>query len=117
MNTRVLSFRLPAAMLEALTVSAVDAEMSISSTLDWLLRHSVGHSDLLRDLEDCPECDSIKLDARLPASTVHFISIAASDLRVPRSVYIRKLLYHFYLTRRLEYVQSDGRYTLAYRYD
>ena len=117
MSTRVVSLRLPAAMLEALARSAADAQLTVAGALEWLLRNSFGNSDLLRSLEDCPERPNVKLDARITGTTLNSLRVVTAPLRISTSVYIRTLLYHFYVTKRLKYVQSNGRYTLAGRHD
>jgi hypothetical protein len=117
MSTRVLSIRLPSASAAALERSATGARSSVAGALDWLLRNSLGNFELLRSLVDCPGCPDAKLDVRIPGTTVDSLRAAAAQLKVSPSVYIRKLLYHFYATKRLKYVQSNGHYTLAYRHD
>ncbi len=117
METRVISLRLPSATAAALKRSASDARLSVAEGLEWLVRNSLTNFVLLRELADCPEgCDS-KLDARIPDAVLNSLKSASVQLGISVSVYIRKLLYHFYVTKRLRYVQTDGRYTLAYRHD
>lgn len=111
--TRVISLRLPSAVDTALTRSATDAGRSTSSGLDWLLLNSFGNCQLLRQLEDCPDFLDSKLDARIQTITFEHLQVATQQLGVPISVYVRKLLYHFYMTKRLKYVRTDGHYTLA----
>lgn len=115
--TRVISLRLPSAVDAALVRSAVKAGLSVSGGLDWLLLNSFGNCQLLRQLADCPDAWDAKLDARIPITTFEQLKSAAGQLGVSVSVYIRKLLYHFYETKRLRYVQSDGHYTLAGRHE
>jgi hypothetical protein len=115
--THVVSLRLPSETVAALERSAADARLSVAGTLDWFLRYSVENFELLRGLADCPDRPDAKLDARVPGSTFDSLRAAASQLKVSPSVYIRRLLFHFYVTKRLKYVQSRGHYTLAYRHD
>jgi hypothetical protein len=68
-------------------------------------------------LTDCPEPLNSKLDARISIGTFHTLKSAAAEVRLPVSVYVRKLLYHFYVTKRVSYVGSEGHYTLAGRHD
>jgi hypothetical protein len=117
MNTRVVSIRLPSAIVAALEQTAAHNRVSISGALAWLLRSSLGNSELLRGLQDCSEYCGAKLDARIPLTTFEPLRAATMQLGMSISVYIRKLLYHFYVTKRLKYIQSEGRYTLAYRHD
>jgi hypothetical protein len=85
--------------------------------LEWLLAHSVGNSELLRWLEDCPDSWDAKLDARILRATYEQIGAASARLGISVSVYVRKLLYHFYVTKHLKYVGSGRRYTLANHHD
>jgi hypothetical protein len=117
MSKHVVSLRLPATMVEDLAQSAADAQLSVAEALEWLLRNSFGNSDLLHALEDCPERPNVKLDARITGATLDSLRVATMQLRTSNSVYIRKLLYHFFVTKRLKYVLSNGRYTLAGRHD
>jgi hypothetical protein len=115
--TRVISLRLSSAVDTALRRSAADAGRSLPDVLDSLLRYSFGNCQLLRQLADCPDVWDAKLDARIPITTLEQLRSAAGQLGVSISVYVRKLLYHFYVTKRLQYVRSDGHYTLAGRHE
>jgi hypothetical protein len=115
--TRVISLRLPSAVDAALIRSANDAGRSSSSGLDWLVRNSFCNCQLLRKLSDCPDVWDAKLDARVPSGTFEQLKFAAGQLGVPISVYVRKLLYHVYVTKLLKYVKRDGHYTLAGHHD
>ena len=113
MTGRVVSLRLPSAVQAALARSAADAGMSVSGGLDWLLRNSFGNCQLLLPVPDCPDALDAKLDVRIPPATFEQLRRVAEALRISISVYIRKLLYHFFVTKNLRYAQSDGHYTLA----
>jgi hypothetical protein len=115
MRTRVVSLRLSLATAAALERSAEDARSSVAGALDWLLRNSFGNCELLRGLGDCAERPNVKLDARLSEDTVNSLKNTAAQLNISPSVYIRRLLYHLFVMKRLKYVQFNGRYTLAYR--
>jgi hypothetical protein len=117
MTTHVISLRLPAPVDVALRASAVDARLSVSAALDWLLRNSVENFELLRGLADCSERRRSKLDARIQIQTLERVSGACQRLGISISVYTRRLLYHFYVTKRVSYPQSNGHYTLAVRHD
>lgn len=117
MSTHVVSLRLPAVIVEDLAQSAADAQLSVAGALEWLLGNSFGNSDLLRALEDCPERPTAKLDARITKATLDSLRVVTVQLRTSTSVYIRKLLYHVFVTKRLKYVRSNGHYTLADRHD
>lgn len=115
--TRVISLRLPSAVDTALARSCADAGRSASSGLEWLLLNSFGNCQLLHQLEDCPDFLDSKLDVRIPPTTYQQLKAATAQLGMPVSVYVRKLLYHFYVTKRLKYVRADGHYTLAGHHD
>jgi hypothetical protein len=116
-KTRVVSLRLPSAIVTALEQTAAHNRVSISGALGWLLRNSLGNFALLRELQDCSEHCGAKLDARIPLTTFEPLKAATLELEMSITVYIRKLLYHFYVTKRLKYIQFEGRYTLAYHHD
>jgi len=117
MTTHVISLRLPSAVEAALERSATDAGMSLSSGVDWLLGNSFSNYQLLITLADCPDALDAKLDVRIPPATFEQLRLASERMGVPVSVYTRKLLYHFFITKKLKYVKQDGRYTLAGRHD
>jgi hypothetical protein len=93
------------------------ARVSIPGALEWLIRNSVSNSELLRDLEDSRDWPDVKVDARIRGATFDSLRGAAAQLQISQSVYIRRLLFHFYITKRVKYVKSEGRYTLAYRHE
>jgi hypothetical protein len=97
--------------------SAADARISVSSGVDWLLRNSFGNCQLLLPLADCPDALDAKLDVRIPPATFEQLRTASEQMGIPVSVYTRKLLYHFFITKKLRYVKQDGHYTLAGAYD
>jgi hypothetical protein len=111
--TRVVSLRLPSAAYGALQRAAAHASLSVSGGLDVLLCNSFDNSQLLPSLPDCPEALDIKLDVRIPPATYECLKTATDRLSMPVSVYIRKLLYHVYVTKAVKYVQAEGHYTLA----
>ena len=117
MKTRVVSVRLPSAIVAALEQTAAHNRVSTSGALGWLLCTSLGNFELLRGLQDCAKHCGAKLDARIPLTTFEPLRAATIQMGMSTTVYIRKLLYHFYVTKRLKYIQSEGRYTLAYRDD
>jgi hypothetical protein len=116
-KTRIVSIRLPSAIVAAPEQTAAHNRVPTSGALGWLLRTSLGNFELLRGLQDCSEDCGAKLDARIPLTTFEPLRAATMQLGISTSVYIRKLLYHFYVTKRLKYIQSNGRYTLAYSHD
>jgi antitoxin component of RelBE/YafQ-DinJ toxin-antitoxin module len=117
MATRVVSLRLQASTKSALRASATTARLSLSGALDWLLSNSIGNFELLRELPDSPERWNSKVDARITVQAIEQLNLVSQRLGISISVYARRLLYHFYVTKRLFYVKSGDRYTLAVRHD
>ena len=113
METHVISVRLPHALDGYLRASARNAHLSTAEALDWLLRNSFGNFELLRGLAECREQQDSKLDVRIPNGTFEQLKEVAERLGISISVYVRRLLFHFFVTKRIRYVKSDGRYTLA----
>jgi hypothetical protein len=113
MTTCVISLRLPSAVNAALQRSATRADMSVPDCLNWLLRHSFESGQLVGQLADCPEILDAKLDVRIPLGTSEQLKSLAGRLGLPASVYIRKLLYHFYITKSLKYERANGHYALS----
>ncbi len=117
MTDHVISVRLPAAASSALRTSAGNAHLSVPAALDWLLRYSFGNFELLRTLPDSCEWSNSKLDARIPFQTFEQLKLTSQKLGISPSVYVRRLLYNFYITKRVHYLKSDRHYTLAGRHD
>ena len=115
--SRVVSLRLPKALIADLERSAARASLSMPGGLDLLLRCSLGNCELLTQLKDCPDLWDAKLDARIPISTFQHLKSVCLRLGIPISVYTRKLLYHFYVTKELKIAEANGHYTLADRHD
>ena len=116
-KSRVISLRLPKALNNDLERSAAKANLSLPGGLDLLLRCSFSNCELLAELIDCPDLWDAKLDTRIPMSTFLQVKSACQRIGISISVYIRRLLYHFYATKKLKIVESNGHYTLAYRHD
>lgn len=116
-TSRVVSLRLPSVVVAALERSSVDAGMSVPDAVDWLLQNSFSNCRLLFPLADCPDVLDTKLDVRIPPATFEQLKSFKDQFNIPASVYTRKLLYHFFVTKNLRYVQSNGHYTLAGRHD
>jgi hypothetical protein len=110
---RVISLRLPSAAYGALQRAAGHAGLSVSGGLDVLLCNSFDNGQLLFSLPDCPEALDIKLDVRIPPATYERLKTVTPRSLMPVSVYIRKLLYHVYVTKAARYIQREGHYTLA----
>jgi hypothetical protein len=117
MKSQVVSLRLPKSLNADLERSSARAELSKGSGLELLLRHAVTTRELLLKLNDSPDLWDTKLDARISIPTFLQLKSDCEQLGIPVSVYIRKVLYHFYVTKRLHFMESKGRYTLAYRHE
>jgi hypothetical protein len=115
MKTCVISLRLPSAVVADLEAIAAYNRVSVAAVLDWFLCTSLSHSELLLGLRDCEEHCGRKLDARIPITTSEPLRAVTVNLRISITVYIRKLLYRSCVTKQLRYLQSQGRYTLAYQ--
>lgn len=115
MTDHIISVRLPAAVNSALRASAGNAHLSVPAALDWLLRNSFGNFESLRGLADSCEGLNSKLDARIPIQTFEQLKLTSNKLGIPISVYVRRLLYNFYVTKRVHYLKSESHYTLAER--
>lgn len=113
MATHVVSVRIPQTVDAALRSSARNSHRSKAEALEWLVRISLSNFELLRQFPDCPGQWNSKLDVRIPAQTCEETKRAAEILGISFSVYIRRLLFHFYITKRIRYAKLDGRYTLA----
>jgi hypothetical protein len=113
MSERSMSVRVPEVLVRMVRESAKNARLSVSKTLDWLVRNSLSNTQALDGLADCPEELTSKLDIRIPVQTFEQLRAASQTFRISISVYTRVLLYHFYVTKRVFYVKSGDRYTLA----
>lgn len=117
MKNRVISLRLSRQLDAILKRCALRADLSVSGGLDLLLRHSAHHYEPLLKLKDCPDIWDAKLDVRIPLSTYAPIKAFCERSGIPVSVYIRKLLYHLYVTKCLQLIEENGHYTLACHHD
>jgi hypothetical protein len=117
MKSRVVSLRLPKPLSGDLERSSARANLSKGTGLDLLLRYAIANRELLRKLNDCPDLWDTKLETRIPVSTFLQLKSACKHLGISLSGYIRTLLYHFYITKRLHFVESNGHYTLADRHE
>ena len=111
--TQVVSVRMPASLAGTARSEAERSEMSLSEFLDLLLRCSFDGGDGIRSLEDIPGAWDSKLDVRLSTGTVESLKSLCMTLRLPPGVYIRKLLYHFCITKRVWVVGEANHYKLA----
>jgi hypothetical protein len=117
MEEQILSFRLPGFLINLLRASAANSRRSVPQAVDWLLCNSISNSQILRNFADCPDRLTSKLDVRIPIRTLEQLKIASQTLGMSISVYTRTLLYHFYVSKRVFYLKSGDRYTLAIRHD
>ena len=111
--TKTVSVRIPASLAAAARADAENAEMSFSELLNLLLECSFDGSEILCALEDFPGLLDFKLDVRITYQTVNSLKSVCQRLGLPLGVYVRKLLYHFYVTKKVSVVGKVGHYKLA----
>ena len=111
-----ISLRLPAALDRMIRQHAANSKMQISNIVCLILEHSIGGQYSFSALRDIPQALNAKLDIRLPEKLVTGIYAESERLNVSTSVYSRTILYAYY-TKRLLFVEIEGRYTLAENHD
>jgi hypothetical protein len=110
--TRVVSLRLPVSLERAIRGNAAQSRMSTSDIVRLILMHSVGGRYRFAALPDATNYLDAKLDVRLPEELVSSLRVESQRLGISVSVYSRVILYAYY-TKRLVFVDIEGRYTLA----
>lgn len=91
--------------------------MCVSDALSWLIHNSLANAELLRGMVAPPGQWNAKIDARIPSPTFEELKLNSTKLGISHSVYIRAVLYHFYITKRIYFVKKEGHYTLAERHE
>jgi hypothetical protein len=114
--TRVISIRLARGFEQAIRRNAARSRMTVSSISGLILEHSLGGQYSSSALRDGNEFLDAKLDIRLQRDLVSKLRTEAKRLGVSVSVYIRRILYAYYM-KRLVFIESDGRYTLEENHD
>jgi len=110
--TSVISLRLPAVLERAIRETAVYAKRTLPNLIGPILEHSIGGKYDFLALNDAPQPLDAKLDVRLPQQLATRLRAESLRLNISISVYSRVILYA-YFTRRLVFLQVEGRYTLA----
>ena len=113
MITKSLSVRLPSHLIEDVRAAAGRVKLSTSEALASLLEKSFPGSALLADRGECPQPWDQKLDFRIPQPIFQGLRDVCFQLQISPSEYIRQLLYHYYDARTIDFVEENGRYTLA----
>jgi len=90
--------------------------MIVSVIVRLILEHALCGRYNFSGLPDAQEFLDAKLDIRLPDGLNLKLRTETERLGISRSVYIRKIL-HAYYTKRLIFIEKDGRYTLEENYD
>jgi hypothetical protein len=113
MITKNVSIRLPSHIVEQIRSAGDRVNLSISGALESLLEKSFAGADLLANRGDCPRPWDEKLDFRLPQPIFDGLRNACARLQISPSEYVRRLLYHYYDVQTIDFVEENGRYTLA----
>src|SRR5437016_3679732 len=109
--TVVVSIRVPSALDRAVRTNAHRSRMMASKIVGLILEYSLcGHYNFSR-LRDVQEFLGTKLDIRLEDALVSKLRVQADRLQVSVSVYVRTILYSYYL-KRLIFMEKEGDYTL-----
>jgi hypothetical protein len=110
--TKVVSLRLPAALERAIRQNAAQSKMPASDIVRLVLIHALGGQFSFSALPDAQQFLDAKLDVRLPEELVSNLRAESERLRISVSVYSRIILYAYY-TKRLVFIETGDRYTLA----
>ncbi len=111
--TRVVSIRLAKTLDETARASADRAGIAFADALDFLLRCSFHADPGLDGLEDASDQLNSRIHIRLPEQTLERLKVECARLGIQTSVYVRLLLYHFYITGKAWLVKEGDYYKLA----
>lgn len=114
--TKVVSIRVRSGLERAIRRNAARSGMTVSTIAGLILEHSVSGQSNLAALEEIPEFLDAKLDLRLSEELIANLLNESQRLNVSVSVYIRRILCAYY-TKRLVFIERDGRYTLEENHD
>jgi len=114
--TVVASIRVTSGLERAIRRNAARSGMTVSTIAGLILEHAVSGQCNLAALEEIPEFLNAKLDVRLSTELVANLRAESARLEVSVSVYIRRILNAYY-TKRLLFIETDGRYTLVENHD
>lgn len=112
---KLIWIRLPESVYTEFVGQATRANLAYSEAVEFLIRRSGPGMDIVVGLEDTPDPLSKKLGVRIAHGYVATLEALCRLNQLPVSVYIRKLLYHFLVTKKIWFVQKDDHYTLAFR--
>ncbi len=115
--TKVISVRVPGAVRAALFAHAAQLGHSPATVLRLFLSYSLQHVDALASLPNCPDTLDGKLDARIPLELAEKLGSACQAHCLSASRVVRKLLFHFYMTKKVKFIKEEGYYNLAVCHD
>jgi hypothetical protein len=114
--TSVVSIRVPVALERAVRGNAAHSNMPISEIARLILEHALCGTFNFALLSDTKQFLDTKLDFRFTDALISKLRLESQRLALPFSVYIRIILYAYY-SKRLVFVDRDGRYTLEQNHD
>jgi hypothetical protein len=114
--TTVVSTRMPSTLERAVRFHADRSGMLVPVIVRLILEHALRGRYNFSGLPDAQELLGAKLDIRISDDLNLNLRAETERLGVSPSVYIRKILYAYY-TKRLIFIEKDGRYTLEENYD
>jgi hypothetical protein len=110
--TKVVSIRIPSTLERSIRGNADWSKMSASDIVRLILMHAPGGQYSFAALPDVQQYLDAKLDVRLPGDLVSKLRVESARLRISVSVYSRIILNAYY-AKRLVFVETGERYTLA----
>jgi hypothetical protein len=113
---KVISVRMQNELARETRLTASEMQMSLSAFMAWLLVLALQDNLDVSAFPDAAERSDCKLDFRLPDETLACLRPACDRLKIPFSVFIRRLLYAAY-TGRVSLEQAGGCYKLVANYD
>ena len=114
--TKIISIRVPPALEHAIRRNAIRSNMPISTIARLILEHSLCGTFNFAVLRDTTDYLDAKLDIRLSDQLISRLRVQCEQLTLRVSVYIRIILYAYY-SKRIVFVDKDGRYTLEENHD
>ena len=114
---RLVWIRLPQSTYATFVEGVSRAGLGRSEAVELLLNHCGPGAGIMLRLGDTAEMLDSKLGVRLPSDCLATLEAVCTEKKVPISVYIRKLIYHFLVTKKVWFLKEEGHYTLAIRHD
>jgi len=115
--TNVISVRVSTPVRAALLAHAEQLRRSPADILRALISYSFERVDSLAALADCPDSLDDKFDARIPLELAEKWRSACQAHHLRPSRVVRKLLFHFYVTKKVKVIEEKGHYNLAISHD